>query len=172
MDLDKIEKLNELKEKGMISDEEYNKAKAKILGGSGAGDVIGEVDNRSFSMFLHFAQLCGYIIPMCGWIVPLVMWLLKREDPYINEQGKVVFNWIISSFIYFWICLFLVFIGIGLILLPVLGIVSIIFIVLGAIRAKDGVIQNYPITIPFFTVDPNAVAAADAKADESIEKQG
>ncbi|MDO3383276.1 DUF4870 domain-containing protein [Gilvimarinus algae] len=161
MDLEKVEKLNELKEKGMITEEEYAKAKAKALGASGSSDTPADLDNRTYSMLMHFAQLCGFILPMCGWIVPLILWIIKREDPYINEQGKVVFNWIISSFIYFIICFILWFIVIGIFLTIALGIVSIIFIVIGAIRAKDGVIQNYPMSISFFTIDPDAASAAD-----------
>ena len=154
MDLDKIEKLNELKEKGAITQEEYDQAKAKALG-SGSASSSADIDNRTYSMLMHFAQLCGYIVPMCGWIAPLVMWLVRRDDPYINEQGKVVFNWIISSFIYFVICFILWFIVIGIFLTVALAVVSIIFTVIGAIRAKDGVVQNYPMSISFFSVDPN-----------------
>ncbi|MCP8900595.1 DUF4870 domain-containing protein [Gilvimarinus xylanilyticus] len=162
MDLDKIEKLNELKEKGMISDEEYQRAKAKALGSASASDVVGDVDNRSYSMLMHLAQLCGFVIPMCGLVVPLIMWVVKKDDAYINEQGKVVFNWVISSFIYFVICIVLAIFIIGIFLVIALGIVSIVFIIMGAIRAKDGTIQNYPMSIPFFTVDPGAVEKAEA----------
>ncbi|WP_339900376.1 DUF4870 domain-containing protein [uncultured Gilvimarinus sp.] len=159
MDLDKIEKLNELKEKGLISDEEYNEAKAKALGSSSAAksDPVGDMDNRTYSMLLHFSQLCGFVVPMCGWIVPLILWIIKRDDPYIDQQGKVVFNWIISSFIYFVVCLILMMVVVGVFLMVALGVVSIIFIIIGAIRAKDGVIQNYPMSIGFFRVEPVSV---------------
>ncbi|MDO3386891.1 DUF4870 domain-containing protein [Gilvimarinus sp. SDUM040013] len=161
MDLEKIEKLNELKEKGMITQEEYDKAKTKALGGDVPATASVDMDNRTYSMLMHFAQLCGYLLLMCGWIAPLVMWLIRRDDPYINEQGKVVFNWIISSFIYFMICFVLWLIFIGIFLTIALGVISIIFTVIGAIRAKDGVIQNYPMSISFFTVDPSVGAPAE-----------
>ncbi|WP_049722744.1 DUF4870 domain-containing protein [Gilvimarinus polysaccharolyticus] len=159
MDLDKIEKLNELKEKGLISEQEYNEAKAKALGSNSStgSDIMGDMDNRTYSMLLHFSQLSGYVLPMFGWIVPLVLWMLKRDDPYIDQQGKVVFNWIISSFIYFIICFILLFVVIGAFLMAALAIASIVFIVLGAIRAKDGGIQNYPMSIGFFRVEPTPV---------------
>ncbi|WP_041522226.1 DUF4870 domain-containing protein [Gilvimarinus agarilyticus] len=159
MDLDKIEKLNELKEKGLISDEEYAEAKAKALGSNSAAksDPVGDMDNRTYSMLLHFSQLCGFVVPICGWIAPLILWIIKREDPYIDQQGKVVFNWIISSFIYFVVCVILMMIVVGVFLMVALGVVSIIFIIIGAIRAKDGVIQNYPMSISFFRVEPSSV---------------
>ncbi|MBU2884345.1 DUF4870 domain-containing protein [Gilvimarinus agarilyticus] len=155
MDLEKIEKLNELKEKGMITQQEYDEAKAKALGGGASAAPTMDMDNRTYSMLMHFAQLCGYLLPMCGWVAPLVLWLIRRDDPYINEQGKVVFNWIISSFIYHIICFMLWFVVIGIFMTVILAVISIIFAVIGAVRAKDGVIQNYPMSISFFAVNPN-----------------
>lgn len=155
MDLDKIEKLAELKEKGIITEEEYAEAKAKILRGEEpkfTTELAGEMDSRTYAMLLHFSQLCGFVAPVFGWVVPVVLWLIKRDDPYIDQQGKVVFNWILSSFIYFVISLILISVVIGLFMLIALGILSVIFIVIGAVRAKDGVIQNYPLSISFFPV--------------------
>lgn len=156
MDLDKIEKLDELRQKGMISEEEYQQAKAKILGSQTPAPVaVSDMDNRTYSMLMHFAQLLGFVVPMCGWIAPLVMWLLKREDPYIDQQGRVVFNWIISAFIYCVVSVILMIVLIGFLLLPLLVLLSIIFTVIGALKANDGVIQNYPMSIPFFRIDPS-----------------
>lgn len=157
MDLDKIEKLADLKERGLITEEEYAAAKAKILSAGNTGELrraFGDMDNHTYSMLLHFSQLCGFVAPVFGWIVPLVMWAIKRDDPYIDQQGKVVLNWILSFFIYLVISLILMTVFIGVLLLIVLAISSVIFIVLGAIRANDGVIRNYPLSIEFFTVTP------------------
>lgn len=158
MDLEKIEKLNELKEKGLITEQEYSQAKARALGTQAASQPLADIDNRSYSMLLHFSQLSGIMVPVFGWLIPLVLWLIKRDDPYINEQGKVVLNWIVSSFIYFVLCLILTLVLVGFFMLVALGITSIILIVLGAIKAKEGKVQNYPLSIGFLTVDPNVAA--------------
>ncbi len=155
MDLEKIEKLAELKEKGIITDEEYAEAKAKILRGQDSKlttDLSRDMDSRTYAMLLHFSQLCGFVLPVFGWVLPVVLWIIKRDDPYIDQQGKVVFNWILSSFIYFVISVILSMVIIGIFMLLALAIVSVIFIVIGAVRAKDGVIQNYPLSISFFPV--------------------
>jgi len=39
-----------------------------------------------------------------------------------------------------------------------LVIVSIVFTVMGAVRAKDGIIREYPMSIPFFSVTPDIEA--------------
>jgi hypothetical protein len=152
MDLDKIEKLNELKEKGAITEEEYQKAKAEALQSNKSLD-INNMDSRSYSMIMHFTQLCSFIVPFLGWIVPLVMWLTRREDSYIDEQGKVVANWIISAFIYSIISIILMMVVIGVFLFLALILCSVIFTIIGAIQAKDGVIRNYPLSIRFFSVN-------------------
>ncbi|WP_341939570.1 DUF4870 domain-containing protein [Marinimicrobium sp. C2-29] len=164
MDLDQIEKLAELREKGLISEEEYATAKARILRSGEAQSparVAGDMDNRTYSMLLHFSQFCNFIIPFFGLIVPVALWLTRRDDPYVDQQGRVVMNWILSSLIYFVICLVLMLVVIGVFLLIGLGILSIVFTVMGAVRAKDGVIREYPLSIPFFSVTPNLADGSD-----------
>lgn len=110
-------------------------------------------DERTFAMLLHLSQFLGYIIPFAGFIAPLVMWLIKKdESAYIDAHGKVVFNWIISAFIWGVIGAILVFVVVGVFLLIALAICHIVFAIVGAIRANDGIIQNYPLTIKFFHV--------------------
>ncbi|RUO62516.1 DUF4870 domain-containing protein [Pseudidiomarina insulisalsae] len=108
-------------------------------------------EERTFAMLLHLSQLLGYIAPLAGFIAPIVMWLLKRdESAYIDANGKVVFNWLISAFIWGVISVILSFIVIGVFMLFALAICHIIFAIMGAIRANDGIVRHYPLTIKFF----------------------
>ncbi|WP_034731426.1 DUF4870 domain-containing protein [Pseudidiomarina atlantica] len=110
-------------------------------------------DDRNYAMLLHLSQLAGYLIPFAGLIVPLVMWLVKRDtNPYIDANGKVVFNWIISAFIYGVVSVILMFILIGFAMAFALAICHVVFAIIGAIRAKDGIVQDYPLTIKFFKI--------------------
>lgn len=151
MDLEKVDKLNELKEKGAITEEEFQRAKAEALASNKPWDMA-NMDNKTYCMMMHFAQFCSFVVPVLGWVVPLVMWLTKHEDDYIDQHGKVVANWIISAFIYFVISIILMTVLVGFLLLFALLICSIIFTILGAIQAKDGIIRNYPLSIRFFAV--------------------
>ncbi len=152
MDPDKIAKLNELKEKGVITEEEFQQGKRKILGESSLSDAASNMDSKTYSMLMHFSQFCTFVLPLIGLIVPIAMWMIKKDDPYVDEQGKVVANWIISSLIYCVISSILTIIVIGVFMLIALVICSIIFIIMGAIRANDGVVKNYPLAIPFFKI--------------------
>lgn len=153
MDLEQIEKLNELKEKGLITEVEYQEAKARILGQPSTQPVQYVSNNRDFAMLIHLAQFCSWLFPFLGMVVPLVMWQTRKEDPYIDQQGKVVMNWVFSSFIYAIVSLLLCFIVIGVPLLIALIICSIVFTIMGAIDATKGIVKNYPLTIKFFAVE-------------------
>jgi len=159
MDLDQIEKLNDLKQKGLISEEEYQQAKERILGAQPQPSApvqqphtIMQTNNYDYALVLHLAQFCSWLFPLLGLIVPLIMWQSKKEDPYVDEQGKVVMNWVFSSIIYGIVGIILCFVLIGIPLLILLFICSVVFTIMGAMDANKGVIKNYPLSIKFFDV--------------------
>src|SRR5690606_20121286 len=161
MDLDQIEKLNELKQKGLISEEEYQQAKERILGAQAQtaaqpepqpNPIVVKTNNFDYAMVMHLTQFCSWLFPFLGLIVPLIMWQSKKDDPYVNEQSKVVMNWVFSSFIYAIVGIILCFIVIGIPMLILLFICSIVFTIMGAMDANKGVIKNYPLAIKFFSV--------------------
>ena len=175
MDLDQIEKLDNLKQKGLISEEEYQQAKERILGSQTQQTAsahtqiqphtIMRANNYDYAMMLHLAQFCSWFFPLLGLVVPLIMWQSKKDDPYINEQGKVVMNWVLSSLIYLSVGIVLCFIVIGFFLLAIFAVCSIVFIIMGAIDANKGIIKNYPLTIKFFAVNSNVISHKNINID-------
>lgn len=155
MDLDKIEKLHELREKGLLTDEEFNQAKARLLDEKpvAAGFSVEGMDSRNYSMFMHFSQLLWFFIPVLSWAVTLTMWMVKKDDTYVDQQGRIIFNWFVSLMIYTVVSGILCFILVGFLLLIVLGICAVVFTVLGAIRARDGIIRNYPLALPLLSLN-------------------
>lgn len=104
--------------------------------------------DKQYAMFIHLSQLAGLIIPGLGWILPLVLWLTRKDQSaFIDENGKIVMNWIISSLIYGVVGTILIFLLIGIPVLIALGICSLIFTILGAIRASEGTAWPYPLSI-------------------------
>lgn len=111
--------------------------------------TVSEKD-KQYAMFIHLSQFAGLLIPLLGWALPLILWQTKKNtSAFIDTNGKIVMNWIISSLIYGIICYLLVFLLIGFVLLPALGICSIIFIIIGSIKANNGEIWPYPLSIHF-----------------------
>jgi uncharacterized Tic20 family protein len=82
----------------------------------------------------------------------VVLWQLKKHDhPMIDAHGKNVANWLLSLLIYGAVACVLVFLLIGIPLLWLLGILNIVFAIVGGIKANDGVVWAYPFTIRFLS---------------------
>lgn len=104
-----------------------------------------------WATILHLSLLAGLIIPLGGLIVPLVIYLLKKDElPGLVPHGHVVFNWLLSALIYALICVLLMIVLIGFVLIWILGLLALIFPIIGAIKANDGEVWPYPLSIRFF----------------------
>ncbi|WP_375435229.1 DUF4870 domain-containing protein [uncultured Hymenobacter sp.] len=111
-----------------------------------------EAETRQWALFLHLSLLAGVLVPGAGFILPIVLWQIKKDElPGIDAHGKVVVNWLLSALLYGVISGMLVFVLIGFPLLGVLGLLSVIFPIIGAVKANDGVLWPYPLSIRFFT---------------------
>lgn len=107
---------------------------------------------RQWATFLHLSLLAGLLIPGAGFVLPIVLWQIKKNElPGIDAHGKVVVNWLISALIYGAVFGLLCIVLIGIPLLGVLGLVSVIFPIIGAIRANEGVLWTYPLSIRVFS---------------------
>lgn len=111
---------------------------------------------RQMSMFLYLSSFVGIVIPLFNVIAPLILWLLKKEDnEFINDQGREVVNFQISIMLIVVGLLVLNFLLIltvilaplvmltGLLMLG-LGVYTVIVMILGAIKAKEGVKYRTP----------------------------
>lgn len=161
---DELEKLNQLKEEGAISEEEYQREKERILAepppysAASAAAPPGPwqpwgMAVPTYCMVLHLSQLISVFLPPGGWVMPVVMWaIFKDRDPRIDRHGKVVINWILSALVYTVICALLAFIVIGIPMLIALHVTGLVFAVIGGIKANDGQVWPYPMSISFFQV--------------------
>jgi len=105
-----------------------------------------------FCMFLHLSVFAGFIVPFGGIVLPLVMWLTQKEySAKIDAHGKMVINFMISSFIYYIIGIVTACFIVGYFIILAVVICSVIFSVIGAIRASEGKLYQYPLTIPFIS---------------------
>jgi len=153
MDINRLEKLANLKEKGAITEEEFQEAKSRMMDREddfSLDDKKFGMDDNSFNMLLHLSQFCSYIIPVLGIAAPLILWLMNKDhDPIVDQHGRNILNWNLSAYLYLVICMILVFVFIGIFLIWVPILLSILFPIIGAIKAKDGVIWKYPLSIKF-----------------------
>ena len=89
-------------------------------------------------------------MPIAGLVAPIVIWQVKKSEfPVIDEHGRVVMNWIISSVIYGALCFILSFLMIGIPLFFVLAALAVAFPIIGAVKASNGEVWQYPLSIRF-----------------------
>lgn len=86
-----------------------------------------------------------------GFIGPLII-LLAAKEGKTKMHAKSALNWQLSLIIYLIIGGMLVFVLIGILVLAILGILNVIFCVVAAVRAADGEVWKYPLSIQFFKV--------------------
>jgi len=117
-------------------------------------------EQRQWAMFAHLSSLVGAILTGAfggGWgcfIGPLIIWLVKKETmPFVDDQGKEALNFNITVAIAAVILLLLslVTFGVGLIIaIPlwvIIGIGWLVFTIIAAIKANEGVRYRYPFTL-------------------------
>lgn len=110
--------------------------------------VVLDKEQRTWAMLCHLSALAGFIIPMGSIIGPLIVWLVKKDEmPIVAEHGKKSLNFQITMLIAYIVCFILMFVVIGVILLPIVAIFSFIMVVIGAIKANDGKEFNYPLSL-------------------------
>ena len=106
---------------------------------------------KLWSTLLHLSLLAGLVIPLGGLVVPVVIYILKKDElPGLEAHWHVVLNWLISALIYFVVCFSLFIVVIGVFLMWALGLLCLIFPIIGAIKANDGEVWPYPLSIRFF----------------------
>lgn len=116
----------------------------------GGGTPAGGRDRETnqWAMFIHFSILVGWAIPIAGLVVPILLWQIKKDElPGIVPHAHIVLNWIVTSLVYAAICFILVFVVIGIFGFVALGLVTIIYAIVGGLKANDGEVWEYPGTI-------------------------
>ena len=90
-------------------------------------------------MFLGVPALVG----------PFVVWLLKRDDPYVDQQAKEALNFNISFLIYGIASALLIILLVGLLLLPIVFVTWFVLVIVASVKASAGEDYRYPLTLRF-----------------------
>ena len=117
-------------------------------------------EERQWAMFAHLSALAGGIVT-AGWagsigcfLGPLVIWLMKKDTmPFVADQAKEAlnFNITVSAIFLLMLVLGVATLGIGFLIagpiMLIVGIAALVFIVIAAIKANEGVAYRYPFAI-------------------------
>ena len=110
-------------------------------------------DARTWAMFCHLAGVGAFvpILPVLGGIIaPLIVWQIKKDTfRFVDEQGKEAVNFQITVAFCALLAGLLCFICAGIVLLPIVYLLDVVFLVIAAIKASDGLHYRYPMVIRF-----------------------
>src|SRR5579875_1397654 len=110
-------------------------------------------EERQWALFAHLSALLGGLLTSSflglGCIVgPLIIWLAKKDTlPFVDDQAKEALNFNITVAIAAAVCGVLMFVLIGFVLLPLLGLAWLVFTIIAAIKANEGESYRYPFTL-------------------------
>jgi uncharacterized Tic20 family protein len=131
------------------------------------------MDTNSFCMLMHLSQFASSVFPLAGIIMPIVMWQqFKKDSSVIHENGKQIMNFMLTTFlvgIVFTLGIVAVvmtlftnastdqsqaaFSAMGVVTVLIFAggfsIAYVVFIILAAIKAYNGQLGKYPLTIRF-----------------------
>ncbi len=107
-------------------------------------------EEKQMGMFLHLSRLLDAFVFPIGAVVTVVLWQTQKDKmPALDAHGKMVTNWLISSLIYGVVSIVLMFVLIGFLTAFALWIMMIVFPIIGGIKANNGELCEYPLTIKF-----------------------
>jgi uncharacterized Tic20 family protein len=106
-------------------------------------------DERNWAMFAHISGFAVFLVWGIGGILgPLIIWLVRKDDmPFAAEQAREALNFQITILIAGLICWPLFFIFIGFVLAFIVVVYDVIFMVIAAVKASEGVAYRYPISL-------------------------
>lgn len=104
-------------------------------------------DERTWGGAAHWSALIGAFVAL-AFLGPLLVLLIKgNESPYIRAQAVESLNFQITTLIAGIVAAISLFVLIGFLLLPLVGLWWLIFTIIGSVKSANGELYRYPLTI-------------------------
>ena len=105
----------------------------------------GGPDDKEARQMAMLAHLLGALF---GFIGPLIIWLVKKDSsPFVDDQAKEALNFQLSMLIGYVVSGALAYVCIGFFTAIAIWLMSLIFGIIGGMKASEGQYYRYPITI-------------------------
>jgi uncharacterized protein len=115
-----------------------------FLGSEEPSLVTPSSDDKTMAILSHI--LCI----VAGFLAPLIIYLVKKDNsPFATAHAKESLNFQLTMLIAIIISWVLVFVLIGLVLLPLIYILDLVLVIIATIKASEGKFYKYPFSIKF-----------------------
>ena len=114
-------------------------------------NTLKRTDNQLL-VVTHLCQLLTCITGFGGLIVPLILWATQKDRiEGMDSHGKAIINFQLSIIIYSIISAIFIIVGIGILMLIAIGIATFILPIVNAIKASNGELPSYPLSLNFIS---------------------
>ena len=103
---------------------------------------MSDSDARLWAMLAH---LSGIVIAIIGPLV--IMMTFGKRNEFVRSQSTEALNFQITVFLATLVSALLMFVIIGIVLLPIVAIGALVFFIIGGVKAYNGEDYRYPINI-------------------------
>ena len=107
-------------------------------------------EGRTWGVLAHAGGFAGLAVPFGNVLAPLVVWLAKKDEcRFVDENGVRALNFQLTWSIILLATALSVLVAVGVVLFPLALLAWLILTVLGTVKASDGEVYDYPLTIHF-----------------------
>ena len=112
--------------------------------------TLKRTDNQLITI-THLSQLATYITGFGGLIVPLIIWATQKDRVSgMDLHGKAILNFQLSIILYCFLSIPLILVfGLGILTLILIGILAFVMPIVNAIKASNGELPSYPLSLNF-----------------------
>lgn len=107
---------------------------------SGPPDASVPQDERTQALLMWILSL------FIGFVSPLIFYFISNEKPFVKHHSGQALAFSIVMAVLWVISFILIFVVIGMLLMPVLGLIALVVVILGAIAANAGSQINLPVS--------------------------
>jgi uncharacterized protein len=106
-------------------------------------------NERTWAMLAHLSALAGLVFPVLGIVLgPLAVYLGRRDNStFVAAHAKEALNFNITVLIATVVCMLLMMVFIGFLLGTALFVAWLVLTLIAAIRASEGELYRYPVSI-------------------------
>ena len=106
--------------------------------------------DKTIAILSHVSTFAGFVVPLGNIIGPLAIYLVKKDQsPYVRHHASEALNFQITLTILMIVSAILVLVLIGIPFLIALVILDLVCTIMATVKASDGVLYEYPMTIRF-----------------------
>lgn len=101
-------------------------------------------DENTWGMLAH-------VLCLFTWFIgPLIIYMVKgNESAKVKANSAEALNFELSLTLASIVAFVLIFMLVGILLLPVIAVAGLVFPIIGAVKANNGEVYRYPVTIRF-----------------------